>query len=165
MTAFNDLAHPAVAVNGYVWDVMKSMEPTLATTYGKITPFFPNTDALSGTAPWESNCYVIYDRSFRTAAGPMYAIKRESIIYSIRGTTDQTTKWSRAIQYILDRQDDAAQDINAWNRKQTVLNGVYIHHVRVSQNGSSIPRTFSTQPLNVVELFVDVEYHFTDDFS
>ena len=144
---------------------MKGIESKLAPLYKGIVPFFPNVDSLSGTAPWESNAYVIYDRTFRTAISPLYVIKRESIIYSIRGTTDQTIKWSRAIQKILDRQDDAAQDINAWNRTQTIPDGVYFHHVRVSQNGSSIPRTFSTQPLNVVELIVDVEYHFTDDFS
>lgn len=163
--SFDQLANPAVAVNGYVWESMKAMEPTLAPIYKNIIPFFPNTDQFSGTAPWENNAYVIYDRTFRTAKGPFHPVKRESIIYSIRGTTAQTTDWSMAIFKILDRQDDAAQDINAWNRRQSTQNGVYLHHVRVSQNGASIPRTFSTQPLNVVELFVDIEYHFTDDYS
>jgi hypothetical protein len=70
-----------------------------------------------------------------------------------------------ALQYILDRQDDAAQDINSWNSAQATPSNVYFHHMRVFQTGTSTARDFSNRPFYITEFVVEAEYHFTDSIE
>ena len=159
---FSEFAFPAKTINGYVWSVMKQIEPTFEKKYGTITPFFPISDAKSGTASWENKPYIIYDRVMRMTGKPFYPIKKENLIYSVKGNEQNTIEWGMAIQAILDRMDDAAQDINDWNRSQDTPAGVYFHHLRVFQTDSSNTRDFSTKPFYITQFMVEAEYHFTN---
>ena len=51
--SLSDLTLPVLAVNGYLWDVMKEVEPSFSTRYGSTLPFFPLSDSATG-ASWEN---------------------------------------------------------------------------------------------------------------
>lgn len=169
--SFENILIPAQAVNGYVWDTMKKLDPTLTQTkrYGQKIPFFPVGDSASGQKQWENKPYFIYDRVFRFASGPFYPKKRESLLYYLKAKEVDTLQWSAAIQLILDREDDAAKDINDWIRN----NGgseeypIYFHNLRVYQARSGSPssegmiREETSRPYYVTEFIVDICYHFT----
>jgi hypothetical protein len=161
---FSDFTLPALTVNGYLWNTMKQFDPTLGQTknYGQKIPFFPISDAASGTKSWENKTYVIYDRILRSTGKPFYPVKREHILYSLKGKEENILEWGAAIQYILDRMDDAAQDINDWNRNQEVPANVYFHHLRVFQTEGTKSRDFSNRPYYIAQFVVEAEYHFTD---
>lgn len=164
---FSDFTLPALTVNGYLWDVMKRIDPTLSQTknYGSKIPFFPMSDAASGTKAWENKSYVIYDRIIQSTGRSFYPIKREHLMYYVKGKEEQSLEWGMAIQYILDRMDDAAQDINEWNRSQESPANVYFHHLKVYQTGDSVSRDFSNRPYYITEFIVEAEYHFTDSIE
>lgn len=169
--SFSQFTVPALTINGYLWDTMKQFDPTLQKKYGTKIPFFPVSDSASGTKSWENKPYVIYDRMMRRSRNPMYEIKNEHILYYVKGNETDTLEWGAAIQFILDRMDDAAQDINDWNRQQTTPANVYFHHMRVHQSDSgdmgspSATRDFSTRPFYITKFIVDTEYHFTQTFD
>ena len=162
---FANLTLPVLTVNGYLWSIMKSLEPTFQKQYGNTTPFFPMSDSASGNKSWENKPYVIYDRMLKMTGSPFYPIKKEHILYAVKGKEEQTLEWSMAIQYILDRQDDAAQDINSWNASQENPSNVYFHYMRVFQTGGSVSRDFSNRPYYITEFVVEAEYHLTDSIE
>jgi hypothetical protein len=125
------------------------------------------SDSASGTKSWETKPYVIYDRMLRMTKSPFYPIKKEHILYAVKGKEESTLEWGMAIQYILDRQDDAAQDINDWNRSQETPANVYFHSLRVFQTSDmgSVTRDFSNRPFYITEFIVEAEYHFTDSIE
>lgn len=162
--SLSDLTLPTLAVNGYLWDTIKQIEPTFNDTYGSTIPFFPLSDSASG-AGWENKAYIIYDRIMRTTTNPFYPIKKDHIIYNVKAKDIETLQWGLAIQYILDRYDDAAQDINEWNRNNGNQYKVYFHNLRVYQEDSSANRNFSTRPFYITQFIVESEYHFTDSIE
>jgi len=162
---FANFAMPATTVNGYLWSVMKQIEPTLQKKYGQQIPFFPISDAHSGAESWNSKPYVIYDRMLRMTNSSFYPTKKEHLVYAVKGKAEPTMEWGMAIQYILDRMDDAAQDINQWNRNQETPEKIYFHHLRVFQKDSSESRDFSVRPYYITEFIVEIEYHFTESIE
>ena len=159
--SLTDLTLPVLAVNGYLWDTMKEIEPSFATRYGSTLPFFPLSDSATG-ASWENKPYIIYDRMMRTTGSAFYPVKKDHILYAVKATDVESLQWGLAIEYILDRMDDAAQDINEWNRQKNNKYKVYFHSLRVFQSESSANRNFSTRPYYITEFIVQSEYHFTE---
>ena len=165
MSGFSVFTLPAMTVNKYLWDVMQQVDSTLTKKYGGKTPFFPISDSASGTKSWEDKPYFIYDRILKMTGGPFYPIKKEHILYNLKANDIGTIEWGMAIQYILDRMDDAAQDINDWNRQQNPPANVYFHHLRVFQADNSNIRDFSNRPYYITEFIVEAVYHFTDSIE
>lgn len=165
--SFSNFAYPPKVINNYLWDTMREIEPNLQKQYKDIIPFFPLGDAASGAKSWEDKPYFIYDRMMQTTRSPFYPIKRDHILYALKANEINTIEWGMAIQYILDRQDDAAQDINDWNRSLNVPHKIYFHNLRVFQSDRVEPRDFSNRPYYITEFIVNTEYHQTnsiDDF-
>lgn len=168
---FSQFTIPAITINEYLWYTMKQIEPTFQKKYGDKIPFFPISDSASGGKSWENNTYIIYDRMLRRARDPFYPIKNEHILYYVKGKEVETLEWGMAIQYILDRMDDAAQDINEWNRSQANPSNVYFHNLRVFQTDSgdmgspSSTRDFSVRPFYITRFIVDANYHLTDSIE
>jgi hypothetical protein len=165
---FSNFTLPVLTINGYLWDTMKQIEPTFQKKYGNTIPFFPMSDSASGTKSWENKTYVIYDRMLKMTPSPFPYIKKDHILYAVKGKEEQTFEWGMALQYILDRQDDSAQDINDWNRSQNNPTNVYFHHLRVFQAGDSSfsrSRDFSNRPYYITEFIVDATYHLTDSIE
>lgn len=168
--SFENLLIPAQAVNGYVWDTMKILDPTLTQTkkYGDKIPFFPIGDSASGQKQWENKPYFIYDRIFKSSSSPFYPKKKESLLYYLKAKEVDTLQWSAALQLILDREDDAAKDINDWIRSQSNATDypIYFHDLRIYQSksvssGSNITRGDFSRPYYISEFIIDICYHFT----
>lgn len=169
--SFENIGIPVLAVNGYLWDTMKQLDPTLTQTkrYGNKIPFFPIADSASGQKQWENKPYFIYDRVFRFASNPFHPKKRESFLYYLKAKPVDTLQWSAALQMILDREDDSAKDINQWIRENGGNNEypVFFHTLRVYQARSSSPssdsmlREESSRPYYITEFMLDVCYHHT----
>lgn len=167
--SLSDLGVAPLAVNGYLWDTLKAIEPTFDTAYGQKTPIFPLGDSSSGSKSWGNKTYIVYDRMFKLGYGAFYPKKSEQILYYVKGNETDSLLWGSAIQIILDREDDAGKDINQWIRD----NGgneeypVYFHYIRVNQTTSSISssselkRDFSSRPYYITEFIVDMCYHHT----
>lgn len=119
MTYFEMIGIPALAVNGFLWDTMLELEPSLAFKYPEdILPFYPVGDSAAGDEPWDDNPYFIYDRVFRFSSQPFYEHKRESVLYYLKAKEVDSLTWSAALQMILDREDDSAKDVNDWIRNK-----------------------------------------------
>jgi hypothetical protein len=166
---FDNIGVPSLAINGYLWDTMKKIDPSLSKKYGTKMPFFPLGDAAAGTKAWEDKPYFTYDRVFRFSRNPFYEHKRESTFYYLKARDVESIQWAGAVQLILDRQDDSAKDINEWIRSQENWEDypIYFHYVRIYQSRSSSPssggklREETSRPYYVTEFIVDTYYHFT----
>jgi hypothetical protein len=161
--------NPAITVNQYLWYTLLEINPDLDLDYGTIIPFFPIADFGSGF-DWaeQGKPYVLYDRMIRMRYNEFYPSKRDHFIYAIKGQDTDLMAWSSAIQYILDRQDDAAQDINEWNANpekwfpetgKTQADPFYFHKLKVYQTESDQPRDWSVRSNYVSEFIVEACYH------
>lgn len=169
--SFDIFTAPTIAINNYLWDTMKRIDPTLSQTknYGNKIPFFPIGDTASGQKQWENKPYFIYDRVFRFSSSPFYVAKRESVLYYLKANQIETLKWSSAVQVILDREDDAGKDVNEWIRNNggNEAYPIYFHNIRVYQSRSSAAssdsdvRETSSRKNYITEFMVDCHYHFT----
>ena len=157
--------NPIVPVNGYLWDTMKKIDPELTGVYGQSIPIIPLHDSAAGKMPWESKPYLIYNKAFARPTGPFYPIKRETFHYALKADVGSTLEWLPVIQAILDRQDDAAKDINAWNGSRPDVYPVFFHHLRVFQIEKTDPRDYGVKLFHVTEFMVDVEYHYTESLN
>lgn len=167
--SLSDLGVAPLAINGYLWDTMKAIDPSLQNKYKTKVPIFPMSDQASGNKSWENKPYLIYDRMFKLGGSPFYPKKKEQLLYYVKGNEEDSFLWGAAIQTILDRMDDAGKDINSWIRE----NGgndkypVFFHYLRVYQTDSSISssseikRDFSTRAYYITEFYIDVCYHYT----
>jgi hypothetical protein len=178
MSFFEIAAIPSLAINAYLWDTMKQLSesqnngngPNLEDAYGDTVPFYPVGDSAAGDNPWEDKPYFIYDRVFRFNSNPFYELKRDSTLYYLKANETDSLEWSAILQIILDREDDAAKDINEWIRNNGG-NEKYpfsFHNLRVYQSRSSSPssdgkiREISTvQPYYITEFMIDTHFHFT----
>jgi hypothetical protein len=172
--SFESIGVPVLAINHYLWDTMKTIEPSLSGQYEDITPFYPIGDSSSGDQPWDEKPYFIYDRVFRFSSSPFYPTKRESVLYYLKAREIDSLQWSAALQLILDREDDAAKDVNNWIRSQenALDYPYYFHNIRVYQSRSSSPssggklRDISTvQPYYITEFMLDVYFHYTESLE
>jgi hypothetical protein len=102
---------------------------------------------------------------------PFYPVKQEHLLYYLKGNEEKTIEWGMALQQILDRGDDAAQDINDWNSKQTTPGNVYFHSLCVEQttfgdmSSAASVRDFSVRPYYITQFIVAVQYHFNNEFG
>jgi hypothetical protein len=152
-------------INNYVWDKLKAS--TVSTYgYGNRFPFFPVFDNTSTAATWENKVYVVYDEMARFQINPFYPIKREHLLYSLRGPMDKILDWRTFIVHELDRGDDAGKDINDWAGLNDFDTKVFLHDVRVHQlefNRDAARRAAtSNTPYYAAELIIDYRYHISD---
>ena len=166
--SFGDIAIvPSRAINGYLWDTMKQLNPELEEVYGDTMPFYPVGDSAAGDDPWDNKPYFVYDRVFRFSSKPFYEHKRESTLYYLKANEIDTLEWSSVLQIILDREDDAAKDVNDWIRAQehgSEEYPVYFHNLRVYQARSSSTSTrdiSTTEKYYISEFMIDTHYHMT----
>lgn len=161
-------------VNGYLWDTILRIDPTMAAAYDGKRPFFPMSDQAAGKAQWENKAYVVYDRMFSfNRSGSFYPIKNEQLMYSIKGTEVELFQWGSAVQMILDRQDDAGKDVNNWIRNNggSAVYPIYFHSLRVHQTFRGLSgeaqniRDESTRAKIVTDFIVSMEYHYTNSLE
>ena len=157
---------PTTALNAYLWEALKDIDPDIADDYvvngWEITPIFPYSDAASASIPWKDKPYLLYERVPGRPTNPFYPVKRDVYHYSLKADPTLALEWVGAIQQILDRQDDAAKDVNNFNfyHRHGPRVPVFFHHLRVYQ----IDPAAETKHLNDSDQFTDImvvaEYHF-----
>jgi hypothetical protein len=116
--SFDFIGIPALAINGYLWEIMQKFDNNLEEKYNGVIPFYPIGDSAAGDEPWDQKPYFIYDRVFRFSGAPFYENKRENVLYYLKAREVDSLEWSGILQLILDREDDAAKDVNDWIRKE-----------------------------------------------
>lgn len=166
---FENDVQPIEVVNGYIWSVLTEMEPALLASnmWPKAKypqgPFFPINDSASGISQWKDRPYFVYNKAFRVEH-LMYEHKKETFVYSLRANVDEVFAIAGALQKIIDRQDDAAADINEFNRstQNDRYCPVVFHSLEMYQNEPSDPRDSSSSPYTVTNFQVVVKYHRID---
>lgn len=166
-----DTAFPPFFINQYVIEQLKlfgilsgaeQMAPIFPTSPTNIDEVFKNYIG----APFIDNPVLIqYERLTRFRPSPFYRRKREQIIYYLYCTDlSKIMDSSRIINDALDREDSAAQDINAYCAKnvstQTPFN-VYFHNVRVFQADETrdVLELASARTVYANKLIIEYDYH------
>jgi hypothetical protein len=155
---------PEQIVNLYVWEQFKTYAPQFASLYppssggNEIVPFFPAPVSNLPLQVLEEDLpYIVFDKFSRVRGGYkyFYPIKTDQMRYTIHGGSlwginkferdryGTTVNLTSLIQNILDREDDAAQDINEFTKNlpdyndpnYPELNKYYFHCVNVYQSG------------------------------
>lgn len=112
----------------------------------------------------------VYDRLMRFRPTPFYRNKREQLIYFIySANVDNLINTVRIMTDALDREDAAAQDVNAWCAKNPIAGGnnqlvpynVFFHSIRVYQADESrdVVELASARTLYVNKLIIEYDYH------
>jgi hypothetical protein len=119
----------------------------------------------------ESPVLIVYDRLMRFRPSPLYLHKREQLIYFIYSTdVAKLINSVRVISNALDREDASAQDINAWNIANPILNNqgdvsipynIFFHNTKVYQADESrdVAELASARTLFVNKLIIEYDYH------
>jgi hypothetical protein len=155
---------PENIINLYVWEQFKTYAPAFYNLYGPtsggpdIVPFFPAPANNLPTAVLDNDLpYIMFDKFSRVRSGYkyFYPIKTDQMRYTVvggslydinRNQQDRyatTINLTSLIQSILDREDDAAKDINDFTKtlpdyndaNYPELNKYYFHCVNVYQSG------------------------------
>jgi len=155
---------PEQIINLYVWEQFKTYAPQFASLYppssggNEIVPFFPAPVSNLPLQVLEEDLpYIVFDKFSRVRGGYkyFYPIKTDQMRYTIHGGSlwginkferdryGTTVNLTSLIQNILDREDDAAQDINEFTKNlpdyndpnYPELNKYYFHCVNVYQSG------------------------------
>lgn len=119
----------------------------------------------------ESPILIVYDRLMRFRPSPFYRRKREQLVYFVYSS--DVAKLINAIRIItdaLDREDSAAQDINAFSAQNVTASSpanIYFHNVRVYQADESrdVAELASARTLFVNKIVVEYDYHVNDTIS
>ncbi len=109
--------YPPVFINAYLQDGISN-----DSRLGFQMPFFPvsptSIDDLTETFPdASSNVFAVYDRMMKMRRGPFPHIKSEQALYyfyKTAGDPTQLIETTQAIQDLLDREDESAQELNDW---------------------------------------------------
>jgi hypothetical protein len=156
---------PEQIINLYVWEQFKTYAPTFYNLYRPtiggpdIIPFFPSPASnLPSPVLNEDLPYIVFDKFSRIRGGYkyFYPIKTDQMRYTVHGGSlwnvnkfqqdrfETTYNLTALIQNILDREDDAARDINEFAKTlpgyaKTAdgkdLNQYYFHCINVYQSG------------------------------
>lgn len=160
---------PPALINGYMWDQFQIHMPTEVAGYKNIKPFFPVYDNKGADATWGSNPYVVYDIMSRFQMSPFYPVKREHMLYSIRGPIERMMTWRSFIIEVLDRGDDAGKDINEWVKENVPESRVRFHDLRVFGMEFARDTTKRAAVTNnnffVAEEIIDYRFHIVNLFN
>lgn len=164
-----------VIINHYVWDKFKEYAPDLVVEYKHSMPFIPVSDVRGGKFPWEEKAYVVYDSYYmnKSTYRNFYPIKCSQMIYSIKGSIQEIFDWRDFIVNILDRGDQAAQEINnpgfidflppeLRERVRTHFHSISVYQVNSinqSTKQSGVEKDFST------DLIIKYDYHISNLFN
>jgi len=128
-----------------------------------VSPIFPVNDSTTGDAKWINRPYFVYTEAFRVTHG-LYLNKKATFVYSLKANIDDHLGWASLLQATLDRQDDAAADVNDYNlmlktERPEDYCPVIFHSFRVYQNEPAKPSGAVSTPAVTANFMVVAEYH------
>lgn len=162
-------SYPDLIINGYVWEQFRLAKPSIYSQYSA-KPFVPVRD-INSDYPWGIKPYIIYD-SFMKARSTnkyFYPVKTTQMMYSIKGSISEIYEWRDFISNVLDREDDAAKDINEYAGESNLFNPLTIkfHCINTSQvnyTGSTTEQGGQRKQYSA-NLIVKYDYHITDIYN
>lgn len=174
---------PPTFINAYIHDELKvfGLMPSVGEPF---QPFFPaqapdSVEGIYNDIPFIRNnpdtTIVIFDRLMRFRPNTFYRHKREQLIYFIYSPNlSKLLDTTRVIIECLDREDAAAQDLNAWiaandiedENGNVIPKNVFFHNMKVYQADESrdILELASARTLVLNKLVIEYDYH-TKDIS
>jgi hypothetical protein len=175
-----NLGYPPFFINGYIKDQLTSFDIIQSSEVTPILPVTPEDSAtiyqqLLTTSNTPNPLLIQYDRLLRFRPSPFYRRKREQLVYTFicSSLEKQNNAMAMTIE-ALDRQDAAAQDINAWAAANTLFDddgqtpipkNVYFHNFRVYQVDESrdlIELASVNMSLVRGKIIIEFDYHTTD---
>jgi hypothetical protein len=177
MENINTTAFPPTFVNHYVvgqlqrFDILSGTEqmvPIFPTSPTNIEDVFRNYIAAPGVS---DPLLIQYERLIRFRPTPFYRNKREQLVYYLYCTNlSKITDAHRIITDALDREDSAAQDINAWcSAPDTKIEpyNVYFHNVKVYQADETrdVLELASARTVYANKLIIEYDYHTKDQIT
>lgn len=180
MTKAMHLPYPPRWINAYLFDKLSEYEDIGISATQQVTPIFAtsptNTEEIYKQVIETTNIsqplLIQYDRLMRYRPNSFYPIKREQLLYYLYSTSiENVNNANIAISQILDREDAAAQDVNAWaaSNPQYVGNtqiphNVFFHNIKVYQadEARDVLDLASARTIFVNKLIIEYDYHAQD---
>lgn len=172
-----NLPFPPHWINAYIFDKLSEyddigvdssqpLSPILATTPTNIDELYNN---LLQSSPVSGPLMIQYEKLLRFRTNPFYGIKKEQLVYylysnSIANINNAIT----VISQLLDREDVAAQELNAWAEANALSVGkphnVFFHKIRVYHIDESrdITQLASARTLVGNKIIIEYDYHVSE---
>jgi hypothetical protein len=174
-----DLPYPPRWVNAYIATQLGEYEDTgISDGQIQLVPIVAtapgNTDEiwsqLVNSNPTSNPLYIQYDRLMRFRTSPLYVTKKEQLLYYIYSTNlEYVNNAGIVISQLLDREDAAAQDLNAWcsnnQNSHPLLSdrtyNVFFHNIRVYQadEARDVSELASARAVYVNKIIIEYDYH------
>jgi len=166
---------PGFKINGYLEEQLKLFEVVAPSQ--NFSPFIPvmstSIDDIYGEVLSTDSALPIiiaYDTLSRFRPSPFYRHKREQLLYTVHGPQEKVFAAIRIINAALDREDSAAQDVNAWASANNTgtSQGVFFHNIKTFQIDESRDllelqaSLSSTRPIYRNKIIVQYDYHTVD---
>lgn len=153
--------YPPAIINKYLWQQFIDNAPNFVSQYNGIVPIFPVRDSLGGDATWGTKPYIVYDNMARVRTARFYGIRKEQLLYSVRGDVPQIFMLRDLITDVLDRGDDTAKDINAYAGENLNNPQIFFHDFKVFQMSATSEKTnnITNKQFFTTELIVEYQYH------
>ena len=103
----------------------------------------------------------------RTANKYFYPVKSSQMMYSIKGSIAEIFDWRDFISNVLDREDDAARDINEYAGQELSNNRIYFHCInthQVNYTGNTTEQQGKIKQYSA-NLIIKFDYHITDIYN
>jgi hypothetical protein len=173
------ISYAPVFINNYL---SEKIAARLGNSISGNLKFFPTspTDltALTDSMPnGSSDVFAVYDRMFKMRRKPFPHIKCEQLLYyfyKTSGDLESLIDTTQIVADLLDREDESAQELNAWIQSKVVndkvifggkeFKPVFFHSMKVFQLEESrdIVNFNTTRTLAGVKIIIDYEYHTKD---
>ena len=175
------ISYPPVIINEYI---ASKVSQRLNDTYRGSLKFFPTRpttiDTLVKSNPAQANdVYVVYDRMFRLRRNTFPHVKQEQLIYYLYKMNSDPESLIETVQVLydlLDREDESAQEINAWiaskvnssgmlvfgaGRGQKVFKPIFFHRLKVLQleEARDIENFDTTKTFSASKILINYDYH------
>ena len=162
---------PPIFINQYVVEQLKRFD--ILSGFEQMIPVFPTTPTniedvfknYIGAPGIDDPLLIQYERLIRFRRSPFYRRKREQTVYYLYCTDlSKITDAHRIISDALDREDAAAQDINAYCASvstEALPFNIYFHNVRVYQADETrdILELASARTVYANKLIIEYDYH------
>lgn len=174
-----ELPYPPRWINAYIVDQLSAYEDINVSngSGGYLSPIVTSTPSnteeiykqLLQTTSVGQPLLIQYDRLMRFRPNAFYATKREQLLYYLYSTSlENVNNAMIVISQLLDREDAAAQDLNAWasSNPQTIAgeqipHNVFFHNIKAYQADETrdLVDLASARAVYVNKIIIEYDYH------
>jgi len=162
---------PPTFINQYIVEQLKLFD--ILSGYEQMVPLFPTSPTniedvfknYIGAPGVDDPLLIQYERLIRFRPSPFYRRKREQLVYYLYCTDlSKITDAHRIISDALDREDAAAQDVNALcaqKSTEAIPFNIFFHNIRVYQADETrdILELASARTVYANKLIIEYDYH------